>query len=165
MLRKIQPPVRPARQGSPLDSIDLRILSILQDDARTPNVEIGRRIGMVPSGVFERIRKLEKRGLIQGYEARLDPRQLGQGLVAFVFVRADERYGSLSAAPKLAKIPEVQELHHISGEDCYLMKIRAADPEDLSRILRLRLGAIGSVLSTKTVIVLESIKEEFGDCA
>jgi Lrp/AsnC family transcriptional regulator, leucine-responsive regulatory protein len=150
----------PRGPGAEIDRIDLRILAILQGDAKTSNVEIARRVGMVPSGIFERIRKLEKRNLVLGYQARLNPQLLNQELVAFVLVRADERYGSLSTGAHLAKIPEIQEVHHISGEDCYLIKVRAADPRDLSRILGERLGAIKSVQSTKTTIVLETLKEE-----
>jgi Lrp/AsnC family leucine-responsive transcriptional regulator len=142
-----------------MDGTDLEILGILQSNARTPNVEIARRVGIVPSAVLERIRKLERRNLIRAYQARLDPVLLGQGLTAFVLVRADERYGSLKTGALLAKIPEIQEVHSISGEDCYLIKIRAADPKELSRVLRERLGPIKSVRSTKTTIVMETHKE------
>jgi Lrp/AsnC family leucine-responsive transcriptional regulator len=150
---------RGARGPTAMDRTDLAILGILQGNARTPNVEIARRVGIVPSAVLERIRKLERRSLIQSYQARLDPALLGQGLTAFVLVRADERYGSLKTGGLLARIPEIQEVHSISGEDCYLIKIRAADPKELSRVLRERLGPIKSVRSTKTTIVMQTHKE------
>jgi Lrp/AsnC family leucine-responsive transcriptional regulator len=141
------------------DGIDLQILNILQNDARTPNVEIARQLGMAPSAILERIRKLEARGVIAGYEARLSPRPLRQGLLAFIFVNADERYGQQDVGRQLAAIPEVQEVHHITGEDCYLVKMRAADTDELGRILRERFGAIESIRSTRTTIVLSSLKE------
>jgi len=114
---------------------------------------------MAASGILERIRKLEKCGVIQGYEARVNPKTLGLGLVAFVFVRTEERVGRTEAAKRLARIPEVQEVHHVAGEDCYLVKVRAADPEALGRLLRSRFGRIKSVRSTRTTIVLETVKE------
>ena len=138
-----------------LDPVDLQILAVLQEDARTPNAEIARRVGLVPSAIFQRLRKLEKLSVIQGHETRIDPRAVGLGLTAFILVRADERVGSLEAALRLAKLPEVQELHHVAGEDCYLVKVRVADAAELGRLLRDKVGAIESVRSTRTTIVLE----------
>lgn len=142
-----------------MDTIDTAILTILQDNARTSNAEIARQIGMAPSGVLERIRKLEAKGLIRGYQAQLDPHPLGLGLLAFVSVRSDERVGEQQTGEQLAAMPEVQEVHHIAGEDCFLVKVRAPDTEALGRILRERFGAIPSVRSTRTTIVLSTLKE------
>ncbi len=114
---------------------------------------------MAPSAVLERLRKLESRGVLRGFEARLDPHAVGLGLLAFVFVRVDERVGSTHAGQLLARIPEVQEVHHVTGEDCYLVKVRCADPEELGRILRDRFGAIPEVRSTRSTIVLGTVKE------
>lgn len=142
-----------------IDEIDAKILSILQSNARTPNVEIARLVAMAPSAVFERIRKLEARGVIEGYEARVSGRALGRGLLAFVFVRADEPLSGKRCGERLAAIPEALEVHHVAGEDCYLVKVRAVDPEDLGRLLRERFGAIRSVRSTRSTIVLGTLKE------
>jgi Lrp/AsnC family transcriptional regulator, leucine-responsive regulatory protein len=142
-----------------IDETDRQILDILQKDARTSNAEVARRVGMAPSAVFERIRKLEERGVITGYTARLDPHALGLGLLAFVFVRSDEKLGAPETEARLAEVPEAQEVHHIAGEDCFLVKVRAADTESLGRLLRERFGAIETVRSTKTTIVLQTIKE------
>jgi Lrp/AsnC family transcriptional regulator, leucine-responsive regulatory protein len=142
-----------------IDEIDWQILMILQDNARTSNAEIARQVGMAASAVFERVKKLEERGLIAEYTTRLNPRPLGLGLLAFIYVRADERIGSNETAKSLVEIPEVQEVHHIAGEDCYLVKVRTEDTESLGRLLRERFGAIKTVLSTRTTIVLNTIKE------
>jgi Lrp/AsnC family leucine-responsive transcriptional regulator len=142
-----------------IDSIDKQILNIIQHDARVPNVEIARTIGLAPSAVCERIRKLNKKDIIQKYEARLDPEVLGLGLLAFVFVRTDESAGNVIAGPELAAIPEVQEVYNIAGEDCYLVKIRAKNTDSLGKLLRDRIGNIQSVISTRTTIVLETFKE------
>lgn len=142
-----------------IDAIDARILGILQANGRISNAEVARQVEMAPSAVLERIRKLEARGVIQGYSARLAPEALGLGLLAFVFVRADERVGDVQAGHQLAAIPEVLEVHHVAGEDCYLVKVRAEGPEALGRILRDSFGAIGQVRTTRTTVVLSSVKE------
>lgn len=142
-----------------IDSKDVEILAIIQGNGRISNAEIARQVNMAPSAVLERLRKLETRGVLKGYEARLDPHALGVGLLAFVFVRVEERVGSMVAGKLMAEIPEVQEVHHVAGEDCYLAKVRCADPEDLGRVLRDRFGAIPAVRSTRSTIVLGTVKE------
>jgi Lrp/AsnC family leucine-responsive transcriptional regulator len=142
-----------------IDEIDKEILSIIQKDATTSNAEIARQLGMAPSAIFERLRKLEEQKVIQGYEARLNPREFGLGLVAFIFVRDEDRVGAGKAGLELAKVPQVQEVHHIAGEDCYLVKVRAKDTEDLWRLIRDEFGQISTMSSTRTTIVLETIKE------
>lgn len=142
-----------------IDDTDTQILEILQDNSRTPNAEIARRVGLAASAIFERIRKLEEKGVIRGYSTVVDPRALGLSLTAFMFVRTDEPVGRAEAPRFLAAIPEVQEVHHIAGEDCYLLKVRVKDTHDLGRLLRERIGAITAVKSTRTTIVFETIKE------
>jgi Lrp/AsnC family leucine-responsive transcriptional regulator len=142
-----------------LDERDRAILSMLQADARASNAELGRRLGLAPSAVLERIRKLERRGVIRGYAARVDARAIGRQLLAFVFVQADERPAGPGLGDRLAGIPEVQEVHHVAGEDCYLVKVRCASPEDLGRLLKEQLGALPGVLRTRTTVVLGTVKE------
>lgn len=141
------------------DEIDNKIVSILQQNARISNADIARQLDMAPSAIFERIRKLEARGAIRGYEARIDPAAVNRSLLAFVFVRAEERLACLETGEELARLPEVQEVHHIAGEDCYLVKVRVANTEALGRLLRERFGVIPTVRSTRTTIVLTTIKE------
>ncbi|UCF64414.1 MAG: Lrp/AsnC family transcriptional regulator [bacterium] len=142
-----------------MDNIDYKILSLLQNNARVTNAEIARQIGMVPSGVLERVRKLEENELIQEYTARLKPEPLNLGLLAFVFVRTSESPGSTCISEELAKFPEIMEVHHVAGEDCYLIKIRLKDNKSLAAFLRKKIGSISAVTFTRTVIVLETIKE------
>lgn len=142
-----------------IDETDRQILSILQQNARTTNADIARQIGMAPSAVLERIRKLELKGVIQGYETRINPEALGLGLLAFVSVKTEEKLGQEKSGDLLAKFPEVQEVHHIAGEDCFLVKVRVPDARSLGRLLREGFGAIGSVRSTRTTVVLETIRE------
>lgn len=142
-----------------LNSVDHQILRLLQDNARITQAEIGRVVGLAPSAVLERLRKLEARGVIRGYSARIDPKALDRRLLAFVALRTTDLPGEARVARVIAEIPEVQEVHHVAGDDCLLLKVRARDPEHLSQILRDRLGRVDGVRSTRTTIVLESIKE------
>lgn len=142
-----------------IDSIDAEILKILQSNARTSNAEIARQVDLAPSAVFERIRKLEERGVIEGYAARVQPKAVDLPLLAFVFVRADDKPGADRTAQRVASFPEVLEVHHVAGEDCFLAKVRAADTEALGMLLRERFGRIDSITSTRTTIVLGTVKE------
>ena len=142
-----------------MDSTDRKILNILQSDARTPNAELARQVGMAPSAVLERVRKLEERGVIRGYEAKLDPKALDFGLLAYVLVRTNESVGHPQSERALAEIPEVQEVHHVAGEDCFLLKVRVANTDALAALLRDRIGVVPTVRSTNTTIVLQTVKE------
>ncbi len=133
-----------------INTLDAHILTILQRNSRTSNAEIARQVGLAPSAVFERIRKLEEKGIVQGYTARIDPHAVGLGLVAFTFVRSNDRPGGIRTAELLAEIPEVLEVHHVAGEDCFLVKVRAPDTEALGRLLRERLGKISTITSCLT---------------
>jgi Lrp/AsnC family leucine-responsive transcriptional regulator len=105
------------------------------------------------------VRKLEEQGVIQGYGARLDARALELETLAFVLVRVDERLGESFSGERLKEVPGVLEVHHIAGEDCYLLKVRTRDTDALGLLLRERIGAIESVRSTRTTIVLGTVKE------
>jgi Lrp/AsnC family leucine-responsive transcriptional regulator len=142
-----------------LDETDRKIVAFLLADARMANAEIARRLGMAPSAIFDRIRKLEERGVIAGYEARVNARLLGLGLTAFIFVRGGDGASDPETGALLARIPEVQEVHHVAGEDCYLVKVRVADTDALATLLREHIGAIESVRSTRTTIALGTVKE------
>ena len=142
-----------------IDDIDRKILAIIQQNARLSNAQIARDIGLAPSGVLERIRKLEKRGIIIGYRARLDAAKVGFGMTAFLLIRTDDRPGDTKTAHRLAEIPEVEEVHYVAGEDCFLLKIRYGANEDLGRLLKEKIGAVMAVKSVRTSIVLETIKE------
>lgn len=142
-----------------LDSTDLSILSCLQQDATLPNAELARKIGMAPSAVLERVKKLKQKGVITGQTTTIQPTAIDLKLLAFIFIKSSEGPGNISVAKQLAKVPEVLELHHIAGEDCYLVKIRARDPQSLVQLMRDKFSKIPGLISTKTTIVLETLKE------
>jgi Lrp/AsnC family transcriptional regulator, leucine-responsive regulatory protein len=146
-----------------IDEKDLRILELLQRDGRASNVELARAVELTPSATLERVRKLEERGLIKGYLAELEPHALDLGLLAFIFMRVDEINDVLgksdATAEALAALPSVLELHHLAGEDCFLVKVRARDTDDLYRILKEEFGQFKAIRSTRTTIVLKTVKE------
>ncbi len=142
-----------------IDDQDVKILAILQINARETQAEIARAVGMAPSAVLERMRKLEAARIIRGYAVSIEPKAVDQGMLAFVAVRSSEGPADDSVATTLAAYPEVLEVHHVAGDDCYLVKVRAKDPEHLGALLRNRIGRIPGVRSTRTTIVLETVKE------
>lgn len=142
-----------------LDETDLKILALKQADASVSNADLARQIGMAPSAALERVKKLEQKGVIEQYTARLNADLLGLRLLAFIFIKSSEGPGNATVAKQLAKIPDVLELHHIAGDDCYLLKVRASDPQSLICLMREKMGKIPGILSTKTTIVLETLKE------
>lgn len=144
-----------------LDNTDLQILERMQDNARISNADLARELNMAPSAVLERVKKLEQKNVIIRYSARINPAAVQQKLVAFMFIRSSEGFScSSNTAKSLAQIPEVQEVHHIAGEDCFLVKIRTTDAASLMELMRNSMQKIPNIASTKTTIVLETVKEE-----
>ncbi len=142
-----------------LDTIAIEILKILQRKARIPNVEVARQVGMAPSAVLERIRKLESQGFIDGYEVRLNPSRFNRQLVVFAWVQPCKTTAVDALGDSLAALSAVQEVHFVSGEDAFLVKLRVADTEALNHLLRNAIRRIEGVQSIRTHITLTTIKE------
>ena len=142
-----------------IDEISLKILKILQEKARIPNVEVARQVGLAPSAVLERIRKLENQGFIDGYEVRLNPKRFSRSLVAFVIVTTHKVTDEKQVGKKLSEMPGVQEVHYIAGEDAFLVKVRVSDNQELGQFIRDKISSIKAVKSTRTSIVLSTYKE------
>ena len=142
------------------DKIDLEILSLMQENSRIANADIARVLNMAPSAVFERVKKLEQKKVILQYTTRLNPAALNQNLIAFVYIQASKGKGNSDTGLELAKIAEVQEVHQIAGDDCFLVKIRTSDSASLLEVLRNSLSKIPDIIITNTSIVLETSKEQ-----
>ncbi|MGK7311850.1 MAG: Lrp/AsnC family transcriptional regulator [Candidatus Longimicrobiales bacterium M2_2A_002] len=142
------------------DDIDLRILAMLKEDARVANAAIARDVDLAPSAVFQRIRKLEEKGVIQGYHARIDPDALDQGLLAFISVQTGEGARAKETAEMLAAVPEVLEVHRVVGDDCFYLKVRVKDTGALGALLDEKIQTLDPVASTNTTIVLSTAKEQ-----
>ena len=117
-----------------VDDVDRALLGELQADARLSLAELGRRVGLSPPAVAERLRRLEGDGVVRGYRAELDPAALGYSLSAIVRIRPAPR--QIGAVAELARgTPEVVECHRITGEDCFFMKLYVRDVEHLEEVI------------------------------
>lgn len=144
-----------------IDATDIQILQLMQKNARISNADLARELNMAPSAVLERVKKLEQKKVITGYFTQINPVAVQQKLLAFIFIRSSEGFTcSSKTAQALSKIPEVQEVHHIAGEDCFLVKVRTEDSASLMNLMRNSLQKIPNIASTKTTIVLETVKEQ-----
>ncbi|NGN70055.1 Lrp/AsnC family transcriptional regulator [Streptomyces sp. A7024] len=138
-----------SRSEMRLDDLDWSILRELQADARLSYAQLGRRVNLSPPAVAERVRRLEREGVITGYGARIEPARVGQPVAMFVQLRC--RLGSCLLRTSAADdYPEVVEVHKLTGEHCTMLKVRATSLEHLEGLLE-RLGNHGA-LSTSLVL-------------
>ena len=142
-----------------IDETDRKILEILQENARETNVEIARRVNLVPSATLERIRRLEKLRVIKGYHACIDPMIVDLKFLAFVYIRTEHHRCYTAFFDSFSKYAEIQEIHHVAGEDCYLLKIRAKDTPHFNHFLHNEILKIEGVTDTRSIIVMDTEKE------
>lgn len=143
-----------------LDLKDRQILEMLQVDAKTSQAEIARRVGLSPASVNERIHKLEQRGVIRKYVALLDDRKAGNDITAFIEVFIEHPRHEDTFVRLTRELAEVQECHYVTGEFSCLLKVKVTDRTSLRELVLDRINALEGVRQTKTMIVLETAKEE-----
>ncbi|MCA1743834.1 MAG: Lrp/AsnC family transcriptional regulator [Desulfovibrionales bacterium] len=141
-----------------IDGKDKKILKILQNSCRISNAEMARQLNMAPSAILERVRKLEKKGIIKGYELRIDHRSIGLSLTVITMVKTEEDVGSTRVGRDLSRIQDIQEVYFIAGEYSYMVKARVADTEALTCLLQ-KMGEVPGIRDTRTTFVLDTIKE------
>jgi len=144
-----------------LDDLDLQLLEALQHHARSTFAELGARVGLKAPSVHDRVKRLEERGLIQGYAAQLNASRLGLVLVAFVscYSAPDTKYDDFTSA--LAQMPEVCEVHSVAGEESFVCKVMTRSTAHLDELLG-RLKNVPGMARTKTTIVLSTPFERGG---
>ena len=128
-------------------------------DAAVSNAEIARQVGLAPSAISERLKRLRANGVIKGYNVRLDPKILGKPLLAFIFVTDAKPSKGFDTAAALSQVTGLEELHKIAGDDCYLLKVRAAGTDELNAIIEEQINPVQSVTRVRTTIVLNSVTE------
>jgi Lrp/AsnC family leucine-responsive transcriptional regulator len=146
--------------GTTLDLTDRKILSLLQDDAKISQAELAKAVGLTAPSVNERIRKLERGGVIRGYVALLDERKLGQDITAFVEIFIEHPKFESGFIEAVRGLDEVLECHHITGEFSLLLKVRVQDMAAFRKLLIEKLNTVRGVRQTRTLIVLATAKEQ-----
>ena len=146
-----------------IDDIDRRILMLLQEDARLSNAALAKEVGLTMSTVHERVKKLERKGIIKGYVALVDADALGKPITAFirlsVGVSTESYLESKNSVMNVCLAePEVLECHGVAGEDCYVLKVRTASPKALEKLVE-RIRCQAAVSRSVTSIVLSTFKE------
>ena len=141
-------------QNIHIDGIDKKILRTLMEDARTPILEIARNVGISGAAIHQRLRKLEKSGLIPGSKFVINPKVLGYTTMAYIGVYLDKAMSNPEAVKQLNKIPEVLECHYTTGNWSIFIKILCKDNEHLMHVLNKDIQSISGVSRTETFISL-----------
>ena len=142
-----------------MDPTDERLVALLQANGRATQLELAKEIGLSQPATAERIRKLEERGVILGYAARVDATKLGKDVTAFVGVSIEHPKYFEAFAKKVLAHRDVLEAHRVAGADSYLLKVKTSNTGSLDKLLVEELRTIAGVTRTHTTIVLTSVKE------
>ena len=147
-----------------LDEIDLQILKTLQKNAKLTTKELGDAVHLTATPVFERQKRLEKKGYIKKYVAVLDPEKLDQGLQVFCKVKLKQINHEIADAfvRRIQRIPEVTECYNTSGAYDYLLKVRARDMKQYQEFVLNKLGEIESLSSIESTFVMSEVKQSYG---
>jgi len=142
------------------DDIDLKILDLLLKDGRIAHTAIGKEIDLSGPSVYARIQRMEREGIIKGYNVVLAPEKVGRGLAAFVRVRTQTPgYDSAAFERFLLEEEQILECHDVDGEDCYILKVRTTSTQSLQKLLA-TIRNFPGITRTVTTIALETLKEE-----
>jgi len=141
-----------------IDEIDAKILELLQEDGRMKRSDVADEVDLSISAVSERMRKLEERGVIQGYKAIVDPKRLHLDITAFIRVSVDGSEQYPAFVDEVIDMEPVLEVHSITGAGSHVMKVRTKNTTTLERFLS-KIQAVPGVTQTTTSIVLSTFKE------
>jgi Lrp/AsnC family transcriptional regulator, leucine-responsive regulatory protein len=139
--------------GSVADPVNRKLLSFLREDARATYAELGKRAHLSAPAVYERIRRMERAGIIQKHTVTIDPATIGLPFCAFIRIGTSGDHGCDEIVASLAKNPEIEECHSIAGEDTVLIKARTPSAMDLEYLIR-RVRSIPGIVTTVTTVVL-----------
>ena len=142
-----------------MNTDDTKTIAHLMANGRESWASLGELLGVTGPAAAERVRKLEERGVIRGYTAVIDPAAVGIGITAFVAVTLDRPRHRRAFLERVAALAEVQECHHVAGDDDFLLKVRCTDAEHLDHVLSNELKGMDGVARTRTTIVLRTVKE------
>lgn len=141
-----------------MEDLDRRIVGLLSQDGRMSFTDLGKATGLSTSAVHQRVRRLEERGVIQGYRALIDHNELGMPLIAFISVTPLDSAAPDDVPDRLRDISDIEACHSVAGEESYILKVRVSTPGDLEDLLaRVRSSAN---VSTRTTVVLSTPWEQ-----
>jgi Lrp/AsnC family leucine-responsive transcriptional regulator len=141
-----------------MEDLDRRIVGLLLQDGRMSFTDLGKVTGLSTSAVHQRVRRLEERGVIQGYRAIVDYNALGMPLVAFISITPTDPAAPDDVVDHLRDIADIEACHSVAGEESYILKVRLSTPGDLEDLLaQVRTSAM---VSTRTTVVLSTPWEE-----
>lgn len=143
-----------------IDSIDKQILTILQQDAQITNVELAGKIGISPPAMLERVKRLEKNGIIKRYVAIVDPMKVSKGIFAIVSVSLSaHQLSSIDQFTRqIKKLDEVLECYHVAGDEDFILKIAVSSIEEYEKFILSKLTKINGVNKVNTKFVLSTVK-------
>lgn len=142
-----------------MDTNDIKALRLLQNEGRASWSRLGELLGMTGPAAAERVRRLEERGIIRGFTALIDPESVGLALTAFIALSLEKPTHREAFLKRVQALPEIQECHHCTGEDDYLLKVRCRGVSDLDRLINTELKSLSGVLRTRTTIVMRTSKD------
>lgn len=141
------------------DPTDRQLVELLQRNGHLSYAELAKAVGLAVSSVNDRVRKLQERGVITGFHARVEPEALGLDLLAFVFIGWSDPAVQKEFLAAIEREPAVQEAHHVTGQWNYLLKVRVRNTRMLEAFLGNVVKAVPGVQRTESLIVLSSAKE------
>jgi Lrp/AsnC family leucine-responsive transcriptional regulator len=139
---------------SPVEEIDRRIVALLAVDGRMSFTDLAKETGLSVSAVHQRVRRLQQRGIVQGFTARLDPEEIGLPLTAFISLKPIDPAAPDDAPDRLAHLDAIEACHSVAGEESYILKVRVASPGALEELLQ-QIRAAANV-ATRTTVVLST---------
>ena len=141
-----------------LDAVDRRLVRELTADGRASYTDLAERVGLSVSAAHQRVRRLEQRGVIRGYSARVDAAALGLPLTAFVSIKPIDPAAADDAPDRLVNLRAIEDCHSVAGDESYILKVRVGDPGELEVLLQEIRAAAG--VSTRTTVVLSTPYED-----
>ncbi len=135
-----------------MEEIDRAIVAALTTDGRMSYTDLAERVGLSVSAAHQRVRRLEQRGILQGYAARVDYPAVGLPMTAFVAIRPLDPSQPDDAPERLASLPEIESCYSVAGEDFYVLLVRVGTPADLERLLQ-KIRQAANVITRTTVVL------------
>jgi Lrp/AsnC family leucine-responsive transcriptional regulator len=137
-----------------VEDLDRRIVELLAQDGRISYTDLGKSLGMSTSAVHQRVRRLEQRGVVKGYTAKIDHQAMGRQITAFISITPLDPAAPDDIPERLHELPQIEECHSVAGDENYILKVRVATPSELEELIASVRGVAN--VSTRTTVVLST---------